>query len=136
MRARKPRFYVYQLTTQEGACAYIGKGSGRRLHNQKRSFALDGAEVARFWNERDCYQFERECIAERQPELNRHPGGNGSRARKKRLRREKWEIEIERIGSRRYSALILMKILHLVDPVHHETIRRVAYSEQAGINAV
>jgi hypothetical protein len=74
------RFYVYALTDETNAVVYVGKGSGYRLTVQRYRFKCAGHEIARFKREDDAYAFEREKIAEIKPRLNRHPGGNGSRA--------------------------------------------------------
>lgn len=125
------RFYVYRLTDSEGV-AYVGKGSGKRLDTQKRSFGSDGEIIERFKSERQAYAAERRYIAEMKPRLNRHPGGNGSHAQRKPLaRKQKWEREIEAIGTRRYAARILLACEHsrpgIVDPSKIEQIRQVAY---------
>lgn len=108
-RVRAWRFYVYALTDADGV-AYIGKGSGRRLAAQRRAHRLDGHEVARFKREKDAYRFERECIAQYRPALNRHPGGNGSRATPIVVRKYAFEKEIEAVGSRRYCARLLLSL--------------------------
>lgn len=122
---RNARFYVYQLNFGTGECAYIGKGSGNRLAVQKRSKALEGFEIARFWSEAESYAFERQAIADRNPALNRHPGGNGCRASRPK-RDSKLFREIEKVGTRKYAARLLLKWLHLVDPSKVDLIRAVA----------
>jgi hypothetical protein len=110
MAARKTLwlFYVYELVEGDRV-RYVGKGSGRRLQNQRRKFKLEGREVARFWREDDAYNFERERIADQQPDLNKLPGGNGSRVIPPRPRRRfAWEIEADRIGTRAYAAKVLL----------------------------
>ena len=81
------RFYVYALG-HIGKVLYVGKGSGRRLQNQKASFGVYGRVLRWFRKETDAYRAERAFIAKLQPSLNRHPGGNGSRATKLRRRAE------------------------------------------------
>lgn len=125
------RFYVYELRYADGALAYVGKGSGRRLAAQQATFNLEGEEVCRFRRERDAYAFERARIAELKPALNRHPGGNGSRGPAAR-RKYQWERDIERVGSRRYVARYLIaNCAHLVDPSKLDAIRRVADGPRA-----
>lgn len=119
------RFYVYELTDANGV-AYVGKGSGRRLAAQKRTHGLSGCEVARFKRESDALAFERARIAECQPRLNRHPGGNGNRATHRRPLA--WEREMSRIGTRAYAARVLLRLArHLIDPSKLDEIRQVAH---------
>jgi hypothetical protein len=129
MAASRPwRFYVYALTDGDQV-VYVGKGSGRRLHVQRRTHGCDGYEVARFKRERDAYAHEIRVIAELSPARNKHPGGNGSRATPARTpRAPAWMKEIDRIGSRVYAArLLLSRFAHIVDPSKVDAIRRVAY---------
>mgnify|MGYP000479244354 CR=1 FL=1 len=126
------RFYVYELAHPDGRIAYVGKGSGRRLAVQARRTGLAGAEVCRFMREDDAYAHERERIAALAPDLNRHPGGNGSRATQQAPRKFKWETEIERVGSRRYVARYLVsRCLHMLDPSKIDAIRSVADGPRA-----
>jgi hypothetical protein len=126
--ARKARFFVYELLGPDGASAYIGKGSGRRLLTQQKVFGLTGHEIARFWREKDAYAFERFAIADRQPILNRHPGGNGSRATPIRHTKYKWERDMERIGTRAYAARFLIGYIgHLMDAAWNAKMHSVAY---------
>lgn len=72
-------FYVYRILGEQGETVYIGKGTGRRLQQQKRRFQADG-EVLRWCRTEDsAYRCERELIAHYNPPLNKSPGGNGSR---------------------------------------------------------
>lgn len=108
--AREWRFYVYELLNGEGGCAYIGKGSGKRLTAQKSNFKLSGHELARFKREKDAYRFERHFIAERKPALNKHPGGNGSWSTPVRpYRKTADEREIDRVGPRVYAARMVIE---------------------------
>lgn len=130
MAARKEwRFYVYELRDGFGKCAYIGKGSGNRLAVQRRNMEMEGDEVARFKREVDAYAYEVARIAESQPYLNKCAGGNGSKATPKRTpRKTAWEKEVEAIGTRAYSArLLLMFGLNHIDPSKVDNIRRIAY---------
>jgi hypothetical protein len=121
------RFYVYRIFDGHET-VYIGKGSGRRLANQRRKFGLPGEIVASFAKESDAYAHEIKMISELMPTANKHPGGNGSRVYKRRPRRHAWEIEIDRVGSRRYSARMLLRsdLAGLVDPSKLDAIRQVA----------
>lgn len=126
-QAMAARFYVYRIF--DGfETVYIGKGSGRRLTSQKSKFGLPGEIIAWFDKERDAYAHEIKMIAELKPTENKHPGGNGSRVFKRRPRRQAWEIEIERVGSRRYAARALLRLdlRGYVDPSKLDAIRQVA----------
>lgn len=123
------RFYVYSLGDFDSP-AYIGKGSGGRLAAQRRKFGLPGSEVARFKSERDAYAFERATIEQHTPSMNRHPGGNGSRAVPRRApRKDAFEREIEAVGSRKYAARFLLSsdITPYCTPSEVEQLRQVAY---------
>lgn len=120
-------FYVYELV-KDGEVQYVGKGSGRRLRNQERTFGLEGREIARFAKESQAYEYEVQRIAEVKPPLNKHKGGNGSRATIKACRVPAWVKEIERLGSKRYAAMLIMRFgPHLVDPSKVDAIRRIAH---------
>lgn len=107
MASAERRFYVYRIF--EGLhTLYVGKGSGRRLQQQKARFRAEGEiiEVCKS----DDHAFTREVywIAQLHPTENKCPGGNGGRcrpARKPRLPRE--YAEMERVGLRRYAARFL-----------------------------
>ena len=121
------RFYVYRIF--DGfETVYVGKGSGRRLCSQKSKFGLDGEIICRFKSERAAYAHEIKMIAELRPTANRHPGGCGSKVYKRRPRRFAWEIEIDRVGSRRYAARMLLRFdtRGFIDPSKLELIRQVA----------
>lgn len=102
------RFFVYVLRRPDGAPAYVGKGSGNRLRVQCRKFGLDGDIVARFKNESAAYAHEVKLIAEIMPSLNRHIGGNGNRAT--RRRKPAWAALMDRIGTRAYGARLLLEL--------------------------
>lgn len=131
------RFYVYRIMDGDDV-AYIGKGSGARLRVQRQRFGLGGEEIARFKREKDAYEFERACIAEYAPPLNKHPGGNGSRASKIRApRRQPWEIEIERVGSKVYAARVLLKYRHCLGKygVSADQLRQIERVAELGVVA-
>jgi hypothetical protein len=71
-------FYVYRILGEMGETVYIGKGSGRRLYNQKRRFMSDGEVMERYSTDKRAFRRERELIAEFNPPLNKSPGGNGA----------------------------------------------------------
>ena len=101
------RFYVYVCGDLD-APVYIGKGSGRRASVSAQARGAPATELARFKRECDAYQFEREAIAELAPSLNRHRGGNGSKATPiKGPRPDAWTLEARRCGTRLMAAAIL-----------------------------
>jgi hypothetical protein len=122
------RFYVYELIGDDGLPAYVGKGSGHRLSASRSARGgLQGHEVARFKREKDAYSYEIQRIAEYSPYLNRHPGGNGSYATPKRTpRRDKESMEMERVGSRVYSARMLLRYQWPWTPSELDALRAVA----------
>jgi hypothetical protein len=71
-------FYVYRILGEMGETVYIGKGCGRRLHNQKRRFMSDGEILEWCSTDKQAFKRERELIAEYNPPLNKSSGGNGS----------------------------------------------------------
>jgi len=71
-------FYVYRILGEMGETVYIGKGYGRRLHNQKRRFMSDGEVIEWCSTDKQAFRRERELIAEHNPPLNKSRGGNGS----------------------------------------------------------
>lgn len=133
MAARKNKtFYVYQIL--DGLIpVYIGKGSGRRLANQKKLFGLEGNIIKEFASEKDAFRFERELISQYRPEHNRNAGGGGGAKKLRKPRKFAWEIEIERVGTRKYVAQFLYRNIkeiqkHCPDILSKvDEIRRVAY---------
>jgi hypothetical protein len=129
--AEKPKFYVYKFSDHDGV-VYVGKGSGRRFNVQQRHFGCDGEIVDWFLTEAAAYAAERRYIADLQPRVNIHPGGNGGRVKvANRVRRKDfWERNFEQIGSRRYAALLLLACERsqpgIVDSSKIEQIRQVA----------
>ncbi len=102
-------FYVYRLFDVEAVTLYVGKGSTHRFREQKRNYRAKGEILRRFKCEKKAYAYEREMIAALRPELNKCPGGNGGMAtKKKRPRRQRWEKEMERIGTQAYVARFLL----------------------------
>lgn len=122
------RFYVYHLVDGVGDIQYIGKGSGKRLVSQKSKHQLFGYVAERFNSERQAYKAEIEHIARHNPPLNKHPGGNGSKASRKIERKPSWQIEMERVGTRVYAAraLLCFDLSHYLDASKIEAIRQVA----------
>lgn len=70
------RFYLYRIFYDD-MTLYIGKGTGKRLSDQKRAFGVSGEIIAYFDDEREAYREEKRLIAEHEPPLNRIPGGTG-----------------------------------------------------------
>lgn len=127
--AKEQRFYVYEIF-KDAELLYIGKGSGRRLQTQKKNFNADGRVIEWFFSEEKAYSFEKKQIAQKSPPLNRHKGGNGSKAQKiKREVKPLWFKEIESLGSRKYAARLWLKFapLNMRSSSIVESIRGVAY---------
>lgn len=109
--AARLNFYVYRIF--DGAqTLYVGKGSGKRLADQKRRFRCEGEIIEECNSDDHAFKREIHWIAELRPTENRAAGGNGGRCRPKRAPSIPREIrEIERIGTRRYAAMILVRKL-------------------------
>lgn len=129
---RQPRFYVYRIYNEDQETLYIGKGSANRLRHQITKFKAFGEVLERFKSEKKAYAREVELIEKFVPKLNRHKGGNGSRAIPVRAARPAaWEIEMDRIGPRVYAARALLRkgdaqLLQYIDASKIEQLRRVA----------
>jgi hypothetical protein len=104
-------FYVYRIF--DGLqTLYVGKGSGRRLQSQVRRFRCKGEIVEECKSDDHAFEREVHWIAELKPTENRLAGGNGGRCKPKRKPRLMKEFaEIERVGSRRYAAMFLLRKL-------------------------
>jgi len=124
-------FYVYALYGEDGAAAYVGKGSGHRLTQQRRRRGLPGREIVRFKREVDAYAFEREYIAEHKPALNRSPGGEGSWSALTVPRPMELARGMRVVGPRRYVARLLLSYAWAWPPSKLEEIRAVAYGDWA-----
>jgi hypothetical protein len=111
-RGRKPGFYVYRIF--DGfETVYVGKGSGRRLSNQKLSFRLDGEILEHCRSDDHAFERERHWISLLMPSENKNPGGFGGRVRPRRAPRLPKEYrDIEAVGSRRYVARFLLTKLN------------------------
>lgn len=125
------QFYVYAFYRGE-TVVYVGKGSGRRLHNQERRFGSKGVILKEFKSEKAAYNYEASLIQEMKPELNRAAGGGGAITRRK-AKLPAWYIteqaQIEKLGSRKYTALKLLAlgVGRIIEASKLEDIRRVAY---------
>jgi hypothetical protein len=125
-----PECYVYRIFDGD-VTVYVGKGSGRRLQSQERRFGLSGEILERCKNDDHAFEREVHWIETLQPTDNICPGGNGGRVRPKRKpRKDKMMVEIDRVGSRRYAARFLLSRMNVtncrqygVDP---ETLARLA----------
>lgn len=109
--AEKWRFYVYDILDSTGNVVYVGKGSGDRCRTSMRQ--QGGVSVcinAYFKRECDAYAYEVVRIAEIAPTLNRHAGGNGSRATPApEYRPDATDKLIAQIGTRAYAARLLLR---------------------------
>jgi hypothetical protein len=127
------RFYVYQIT-QNDVCVYIGKGCGFRLQRQIKKYGGNGSIIKSFKKEKDAYAFERKMIFEVKPSLNKYSGGNGAHAQKIRIFKDKWLREIEKVGTRKYAARILIHCEKvqpgICNPSLIGLIREVAYGNR------
>lgn len=103
------RFYVYKFA-QDGVTLYVGKGSGRRFAAQCRRFGFVGEIVRYCRSERDAYAQEVRLIKQLNPTLNQNSGGGGSWSARRTIRRPKWLIEMEKVGTRVYAARELLKL--------------------------
>lgn len=65
---------------------------------------------------RDAYAFERLVINDRRPLLNKHPGGNGSRATTNRRQIPPWVKVMAKIGTRAYAAKVLLRYARHLKP--------------------
>lgn len=122
------RFYVYRIYDL-GGTVYIGKGSGRRLAQQIKNFGCFGEVVKSKLTEREAYEHERRLIRQLKPIRNRCAGGGGPRSKAVHVRRAKWEIDIERVGTRVYAARELLKfdLRPFLAASKIDRIRQVAY---------
>jgi hypothetical protein len=111
-RKQQVECYVYRIFDGE-VTVYVGKGSGRRLESQKRRFGLDGVVIEKCKSDDHAFEREVHWIAQLKPTDNILAGGNGGRCRPKpKPRLDRTFAEIERIGSRKYSAQILVRKLY------------------------
>jgi hypothetical protein len=81
--------------------------SGNRLKAQKGRYGCSGEILARFAKEAAAYRAEVKFIAELAPTLNKHPGGNGSRAMPvRKVRDPAWLVEIPDIQRQAIAARV------------------------------
>lgn len=103
------RFYVYLIEDYDGTPKYVGKGSGDRVFNQWRRFGGVYSILSRHTVESDAYAEEVVQIAKLHPYRNKHPGGAGGIATKRRAsRKQAWEIEMLATGTREYVRRLLI----------------------------
>lgn len=105
------KFYVYLIFDDANLPLYVGKGSGKRSFVSSKKFGGKIKILESFSSESKAYQAERKWIKQLKPTHNKCPGGNGSRAKKIGLRKTKDELEMERIGTRKFAARFLMRKL-------------------------
>lgn len=117
--AQKREFYVYRIF--DGfETRYVGKGSGRRLTNQKRRFRCDGEIIERCRSDDHAFDRERHWIKQLMPTENRSAGGYGGRCRPARKPRLPKEIRsIEQVGTRRAAARFLLTRLNEANCSRH-----------------
>lgn len=119
------RYYIYCFIDGH-EILYIGKGSGRRVNAQARRFSCEYKILERTDDEEFAYYREKHWIAQLQPTLNMNKGGGGSISsdivplqyrrlftlkewKKSKVESTREAREIERVGSRKYAAQILLK---------------------------
>jgi len=106
------RFYVYDILDCEGNPIYVGKGSGcRRKVSERYRGGASSIEAARFFDEEDAYRYEIERIADINPMLNKHIGGNGARCSVVKTKKIKIDAQtrlMNKIGTRAYAARMLL----------------------------
>lgn len=110
--AVKIEFYVYRIFDGP-TTVYVGKGSGRRLQSQQYAFHLPGEIVEHCKSDDHAFQRERHWISILQPTENISAGGNGGRAKKKRVwvGRTKLDVAMRKYGTRYGSAMVLLTFL-------------------------
>lgn len=127
---QKARFYVYAIT--DGACVlYVGKGSGRRDKVSARQRGGVASILERFCDEKSAYEAEVKWIAKLKPEMNSLAGGNGPRAKRRRVERKpKWQKDMEAIGLRAYAARLLLgcerSVRGTLDPSKIDGLRKIS----------
>lgn len=153
MAARKAtpsKFYIYCFREGE-AILYVGKGTGCRMRQQEKRFSLPGEILERIDCEDRAYQRERYWISVLKPTENKNAGGGGGFADPNPIPKEirgqvslagwkrhvsaaeKEAMEIERVGSRKYAAGLILRFVNDnncerlgVSPLNLEKIRAVA----------
>lgn len=130
-RKASGRFFVYVV--RDGAIPlYVGKGCGHRHKASARKHGGTPEIIERFDTDDEAFERERFWIAELRPTCNLHPGGNGGRSAPRsawevppslrgRVTKAAWqaavretqaiEAEIDRIGSQKYCARLLLSRL-------------------------
>lgn len=104
--------YVY-LLSDGPTPIYIGKGTSKRAQASRRKHGGDISYLETGLSDDAAFEREKFWIAEMQPQNNKCPGGNGGRSTpRKAPRRSKVEIEIDRVGSRKYCAQFLISRLN------------------------
>lgn len=142
-RGRQPGFrmsYVYRIF--DGLeTVYIGKGSGRRLKQQMRSFGMSGEIIEECNSDDHAFERERHWIKTLMPTANISPGGAGGRTKPKEMTREEKRAakdysnfmkEYNELGSRRWTARALLRMLNLNNCEAHG-ISKVGLSRILGV---
>lgn len=130
--AETERFYVYRI--YDGVVTvYVGKGSGLRLKKQMWRFGLHGEVLERFKTESAAYAAEKRWIKELKPTENKNTGGGGGFAVRRIVRKDKATREMERLGTRVYSARMLLRfdLRGHVSPEQIAKLREIANLSEA-----
>lgn len=118
--AEERAFYVYRIFDGHET-VYVGKGSGRRLQSQMRSFSMDGEVIEHCSSDDHAFEREVHWISQLKPTANKAAGGNGGRCRPKPLspeqRKAKREYaaflaEYDSVGPKRHVARFLLSKLN------------------------
>lgn len=100
--------YVY-LLKESDLPIYVGKGSGRRAYHSKLKHGGEIHYLEKDLSDDAAFERERFWISELMPTNNISAGGAGGRVKPKpKPRKTKIERDIERIGSRKYTAQFLI----------------------------
>lgn len=111
------KFYVYRAFDGHETL-YVGKGSGRRINQQRKRFRCEVEIIERCSTDDEAFTAERKWIALLKPSENKNAGGAGGRVAAKPLTNEQRRAarehkrflnEYQTVGPRRYVARFLLR---------------------------